>query len=155
MKKRSTTLLIGAFAITALLGACSDDKKSSGSTDTVYCGLITSYKAKANELDSVMSGTDAAAIKAAFTTMQGEVHALDANPPASIAKDVHLMTDTVDRMIAIFVKYDYDFTKLAGAPEYVKLAETMDGSAISEANEKLDAYSTGVCGLPPDTTLAS
>ena len=152
MKKRSTTLLIGAFAITALLGACSDDKKSSGSTDTVYCGLITSYKAKANELDSVMSGTEAAAIKAAFTTMQGEVHALDANPPASIAKDVHLMTDTVDRMIAIFVKYDYDFTKLAAAPEATELNTLIDSPDYKSAQSNLKAYSKDVCNIPDDTT---
>ena len=152
MKKISTTLLIGAFAAAALLGACSDDKKSGGSTDTEYCGLITSYKAKANELDSVMNGTDATAIKAAFTTMQGEVHALDANPPASIAKDVHLMTATVDRMIAIFDKYDYDFTKMSTAPEAAELNELIASTDYTTAQDHLKAYSKDTCGIADDTT---
>lgn len=149
MKHRTQILVIGAFAATALLGACSDDKKSSGggTSDAAYCAQIAGYKAKADELDAVMSGTDSAAIKDAFTTMQGMLHDLDKNPPASIAEDVHLMTDTADKMIDIFSKYDWDFTKLATAPEFEELSTLMNDEKYSTANDHLDTYTSETCGL--------
>lgn len=149
MKKRSTTLLLGVFAASALLGACGDDKKSGGgaTSDAAYCKKIESYKAKADELDSVMQGSDPAAIKGAFTTMQGMIHDLDKKPPASIAADVHTMTDAVDKIVTIFEKYDWDFNKLATAPEAADLSTIMDNDAVNTASDNLDTYTSDVCGL--------
>ena len=180
MKIRTYLMITGAFAVLVPLAACGGSSKSSGTTvagessattvagessattavdikprDNDYCSKVKEYNLKADALTGAMSSTNVAEVKAAFETMQVMIHDLDNDPPSEIADAVHTMREASDEIITIFQKYDYDFTKLAGAPEYVKLAETMDGSAISEANEKLDAYSTGVCGLPPDTTLAS
>lgn len=180
MKIRTYLMITGAFAVLVPLAACGGSSKSSATTvagessattvagessattavdikprDNDYCSKVKEYNLKADEIDSSMSSTNVADVKAAFESIQVMIHDLDKNPPTEIAEAVHAMREASDQLIAVFGKYDYDFTKLAGAPEYVKLAETMDSSAISEANEKLDNYSTSVCGLPPDTTLAS
>jgi len=180
VKIRTYLMITGAFAVLVPLAACGGSSKSSATTvagessattvagessattvvdikprDKDYCSKIKEYNAKSDELDSSMSSDDAAVLKDAFETMQVMIHDLDKNPPSEIAEAIHTMREASDQLIAVFGKYGYDFTKLMGAPEYVKLAETMDSSAISEASEKLDNYSTGVCGLPPDTTLAS
>ena len=180
MRIRTYLMISGALAVLVPLAACGGSSNSSGTTassdsgavtttseslatttvdieprDSDYCSKIKEYNARADELDSSMSSTNVADVKAAFESIQVMIHDLDKNPPSEIAEAVHTMREASDQLIAVFGKYDYDFTKLAGAPEYVKLAETMDSNAINEANEKLDNYSTSVCGLPPDTTLAS
>lgn len=170
MKNQATLMIIGALAVLSPLAACGGSSESNGTTttsvsgattavdikprDSDYCSKIKEYNSKADELDSSMSSTNVADVKAAFETMQVMIQDLDKDPPSEIAEAVHTMREASDQLIAVLGKYGYDYTKLAGAPEYAKLAETMDSSAINEANDKLDAYSTGVCGLPPDTTLA-
>ena len=182
MKIRTYLMITGAFAVLVPLAACGGSSTSSGTTvagdssattvagdssattvvdikprDKDYCSKIKEYNAKSDELDSPMSSDDAAVLGASFERMQVMIHDLDNNPPSEIAEAIHTMREASDQLIAVFQKYDYDFTKLMGAPEYVKLAETMDSGAmtVAEASKKLDAYATGVCGLPPDTTLAS
>ncbi|MDO8390919.1 MAG: hypothetical protein Q7V57_10550 [Actinomycetota bacterium] len=152
MNKRSTTLLLGAFAATALLGACSDDKKSSGgSSDAAYCAQIKDYKTTADSLDSVFDNPDSDGVKTAFTTMQAMIHDLDKNPPAKIASDVHAMTTAVDRIVAIFEQYDWDIIALSTAPEFAELSAELDGEAFTTASDNLEAYSVDVCGLPADS----
>ena len=153
MKKRSTTLLLSAVAMTALLGACGDDKKSSGgSSDAAYCTMIKAYKTKSDEMGSFMDSGDAKSLKTAFTTMQSMIHDLDKKAPSKLAADVHTMTGAVDKIVAIFAKYDWDVQKLAAAPDAAELSTTMNTPEVSSASERLDAYSTDVCKIAPDTT---
>jgi len=152
MKKRSTTLLLGAFAATALLGACGDDKKSGGgSSDAAYCAQIKEYRDTSDSLDAVFDDPDSEGVKNAFTTMQGMIHDLDKNPPAKIAKDVHTMTSAVDRIVAIFEQYEWDFVALSTAPEFAELQEQLGGEEFTTAGDNLEAYSVDVCGLPSES----
>ncbi len=180
MKIRTYLMIAGAVAAFAPLSACGASSTSSATTvvgesgsttvvgessattavdikprDNDYCSKVKEYRSNADALTSAMSSTNVADIKNAFETIQVMIHDLDNNPPSEIADAVHTMREASDEIITVFRKYDYDFTKLSGAPEYVELAKKIDGATISEANKKLDDYSTGVCGLPPDTTLAS
>jgi hypothetical protein len=173
-------MLVGTLAVLSPLAACGGSKSSTAESTTkaaatgdstaaapettatssdgngdTYCSKVAQYKTKADSMSAAMTSNNPADLKNAFETIQVMIHDLDTDPPADIAADVHTMRQVSDEIVAVFRKYDYDVTKLAGAPEYVKLAETMDSNAINEANEKLDNYSTSVCGLPPDTTLAS
>jgi len=151
MKKRSTTLLLGALAATALLGACGDDKKSGGSSDAAYCAQIKDYRATSDALDSTFENPTSASVETAFTTMQGMIHELDKNPPAAISADVHTMTAAVDRIVAIFEQYDWDLVALQTAPEYAELQQQLTGEEFSGASDRLEAYSMDVCGLPADS----
>ena len=100
-----------------------------------------------------MQSTDPKAIRKGFETILVMLHDLDKNPPSAIAADVHAVREVSDEVVSVFDKYDYDFTKLATAPEFEALSKKMDSAAINDSNKKLDAYSTDVCGLPPDTTV--
>lgn len=173
MTKRSTSLLLGAFAVTALLGACSDDKKSDGgaastgtapgigstspgtvTSDADYCSKLKAYRITRDEMGSIiMDSGDATATKNAFATEQSMLHDLDKNPPTEIAADVHTMTIALDKIISIFDKYDWDMQALSTAPENAEMTSTMDNA--DAAATRLDAYMTDVCGIPPDTTTGS
>lgn len=173
MKKRSTSLLLGAFAVTALLGACGDDKNSSGgaaptgtaagtgstspgtiTSDADYCSKLKAYRIKRDEMGSIiMNSGDATATKNAFATEQSMLHDLDKNAPTEIAADVHTMTSALDTIIAIFDKYDWDTQALATAPENAEMTSTMDNA--DAAATRVDTYMTDVCGIPPDTTTGS
>lgn len=153
--KRSTTMLIGALAATALFAACGDDDKKSsdggGTSDAAYCAQISEYRTTTDALDGVFDNPTAASVEDAFTTMQGMIHDLDQNPPSAIADDVHTMTDAVDRIVAIFEQYNWDFVALSTAPEFTELQETLEGEQFTAASDRLESYSIDVCGLPADS----
>lgn len=151
-------LVIGsAIALTGLLSlsACGGSKSSSadnggGSSDAAYCAKVAEYKDKSDTFDSVLDEGNPSGMRTAFETMQGLVHDLDKNPPASIAADVHAVRKGIDEVVAVFAKYDYDFTKLMAAPEFAELAQTMEGDALTAATDRLDKWGVDVCGFPPD-----
>ena len=147
--KRLTTLVLGAFAAATILGACGSDSGSSGGavSDKEFCGMIQAYKDKADSFDSAFTNNDPKAIEEAFTTMQGVLHDLDSAAPASVKKDLDTMLSTIDRMIEIFDKYDWDFTKLATAPEFEELSTDLNGEEMTAASDRLDAYSKDTCGI--------
>lgn len=173
-------MIVGTLAVLSPLAACGSSKSStaestttaaatgdstaaapettatsSGGNGDTYCSKVAQYKTKADSLSAAMTSNNPADLKNAFETIQVMIHDLDTDPPADIAADVHTMRQVSDEVVAVFRKYDYDVTKLSAAPEYAELSKKVDSDAISAANKKLDEYSTGVCGLPPDTTLAS
>ncbi len=152
--KRSISLLAGAVLAATVFVGCGDDAKSgSGSSTTTYCAKIAAYKAKSTELDSVFTGTpDSAKIEAAFTTMQLMVNDLKSDAPAEIKADVTTMSDAIDSVVKIFAQYDWDFVKLASAPEFATLQNDLAGADMSAASDRLEAYSTDTCGIASDTS---
>jgi hypothetical protein len=166
-------MIVGTLAVLTPLAACGGSSKSStsgassettvasdstsgsnsGTSDSEYCAKIKEYKAQSDALDAVMQSTDPKAIRKGFETILVMLHDLDKNPPSAIAADVHAVREVSDEVVSVFDKYDYDFTKLATAPEFEALSKKMDSAAINDSNKKLDAYSTDVCGLPPDSTV--
>jgi len=172
VKLRPSLMIVGALGVLVPLAACGSSNTSStstssaaasessttaassgGSSDSEYCTKVKNYKAQSDALDAVMKGTDPKAIRNGFETIQAMIHDLDKNPPSAIAADVHAVREVSDEVVSVFDKYDYDFTKLATAPEFEALSKKMDSAAINDSNKKLDAYSTDVCGLPPDSTV--
>lgn len=145
--QRTTTLLIGALATVTMLGACGDDSGGGAVSEKAFCGMIQDYKDKANSFDSAFTSNDPKEIETAFTTMQGVLHDLDDAAPSDVKKDLDVMLSTVDRMISIFDKYDWDFTKLATAPEFEELSADLDSQEMSDASDRLDAYSKDTCGI--------
>ena len=145
--QRTTTLLIGALATVTMLGACGDDSGGGAVSEKAFCGMIQDYKDKADSFDSAFDSTDPKDIENAFTTMQGVLHDLDDAAPAEVKEDLGVMVESVDRMIEIFDKYDWDFTKLATAPEFAELSAELEGQAMSDASDRLDAYSKDTCGI--------
>lgn len=164
MRKQLVTVAAGIIVSVGALTACGGGKSSSGSATTeasggtseaAYCAQVKEYKATADSFDAVMQSDNAADIRKGFEAMQDLVHKLDQNPPSSIAADVHSVRTLTDEIIAVFDKYDYDFTKLAAAPEFAELSKKMDGGELSAASDRLDKWGQDVCGIAPDTTAAS
>lgn len=151
---RSISLFAGAVLATTLFVGCGDDAKSgSGSSTATYCTKIAAYKAKSDELNSVFTGApDAAKIEDAFTTMQSMVHELKSNAPAAIKNDVTTMSTAIDSVVKIFAQYDWDFMKLASAPEFAKLQEELAGADMTAASGRLEAFSSDTCGIASDTS---
>lgn len=147
--KRSTTLLLGAALATTVLVACGDDDSTSGSSDADYCARIAAYRAEADGLDAVFASDtpDPAATEDAFTSMQTMVNDLQDGAPSEIADDVDTMAGAIDNVVTIFSKYDWDFTKLAAAPEFVQLQEDLSGPEMEAASTRLTEYSQSTCGI--------
>ena len=152
--KRSIALIAGGLLATTLFVGCGDDAKSgSGSSTADYCDKNAANKAKSDELDSVFTGTpDSAKIEEAFTTMQSMVSDLKSDAPAEIKQDVTTMSDAIDSVVKIFSQYDWDFTKLASAPEFATLQQDLQGSDMTAASDRLEAFSTDTCGIDPETS---
>lgn len=147
--RRITTLAIGAFAAVSLLAACGGDDSSNGGavSDEEFCTMIQNYKDKADSFDSAFNSDDPKDIETAFTTMQGILHDLDDAAPSGVKEDLGTMVGVIDRMIEIFDQYDWDFTKLAMAPEFEELSTQLDGDEMNAASDRLDQYSEEVCGI--------
>jgi len=152
--KRSISLLAAAVLATTLFVGCGDDAKSSSADSTAtYCAKIAAYKAKSDELDSVFTGTpDSAKVEDAFTTMQSMVNDLKSDAPAEIKNDVATMSGAIDSVVKIFSQYDWDFVKLASAPEFATLQEELAGEDMTAASGRLEAFSTDTCGIATDTS---
>ena len=150
--KRSTTVLAGALLAAAVLAGCGDDSKS-GSSSGDYCAKIQAYKDKSDELDVVFTDTpDSAAVENAFTTMQTMINDLKSDAPSEIKDDVAKMSSSIDSIVSIFSKYDWDFIALASAPEFAELQEQLSGPEMQAASDRLQTYSEAKCGIVDDTT---
>ncbi|HAN35296.1 MAG: hypothetical protein KAY11_11225 [Ilumatobacteraceae bacterium] len=153
--KRSSTLIVGALLATVAFTGCGDDDKSSGGSSGDYCARIAAYKAKSDELDVVFSDTpDPAKVEDAFVTMQTMISDMKNGAPAEIKADVITMSAAIDNVVAIFSKYDWDFTALAAAPDFAELQDQLAGADMQAASDRLEAYSTSVCGIASETTTA-
>lgn len=151
--KRSIALIAGGVLAASLIVGCGDDEKSGGSSTATYCAKIAAYKAKSDELDSVFSGTpDAAKVEEAFTTMQSMVHDLQSDAPAEIKQDVTTMSSAIDSVVTIFSQYNWDFVALASAPEFATLQDDLAGADMTAASDRLEAFSTGTCGIESETS---
>lgn len=152
--KRSIALIGGAVLATAVFVGCGDDAKSGSAGSTAaYCAKISAYKAKADELDSVFSGTpDPAKFEAAFTTMQTMVHDLKSDAPAQIKSDVTTMSGAIDSVVKIFSQYKWDATALTTAPEFATLQQDLQGANMTDASARLEAFSKDTCGIVSDTS---
>ena len=151
---RSISLIAGAALATTLIVGCGSGSKSgSGGSTAAYCAKIAAYTAKSDELDAVFSGTpDSAKIEDAFTTMQSMVHDLRSEAPAEIKGDVTTMSAAIDSVVKIFAQYDWDFVKLASAPEFATLQKDLQGADMSAASARLEAFSSDTCGIAPKTS---
>ena len=152
--KRSISLVAGAVLATTLFVGCGDDAKSGSSGSTAaYCAKIAAYKAKSDELSSVFTAApDSAKVKDAFTTMQSMINDLRSDAPAEIKTDVTTMSDAIDSVVKIFSQYDWDFVKLASAPEFATLQKDLQGADMSAASARLETFSSDTCGIASDTS---
>ena len=146
--KRITILIVGAVAAATILGACGGDSDGGGAvSETDFCGMIEDYKDKADSFDAAFTQDDPKAVEEAFTTMQGVLHDLESAAPSDVKADLDTMVTAVDRMIAIFDKYEWDFTQLAMAPEFGELSADLNSEEMASASDNLDAYSMDTCGI--------
>ena len=158
MKKQWITAVVGALVVVGSLTACGSSKSGSssgGASEADYCVQVKAYKDKADQFDAMFQNPEANSMKVAFETMQGILHDLDKNPPSTIAGDVHKVRGAIDQMIEVFTKYDYDFVKLATAPEFAELSKVIDGPEFKASTDRLDQWGVDTCGFPPDSTVAS
>jgi hypothetical protein len=152
--KRSLALITGALLAASVLASCGDDSKSGGGSGTDdYCARVVAYKAKADEFGAIFSGTpDAAKVEEAYTTMQSMLHGLESGAPDEIKADVTTMSTAIDSVVKIMAQYDWDLTALGTAPEMAELQQTLSGSEMNDASARLEAFSTGTCGIASDTS---
>lgn len=150
--RRITTIALGLTLVaTTALSACGDDSSKSGSAAS-YCDRIKAYKSTADSFDSVFDGTEAPKaddVKKAFTTMQTMVHDLQNGAPADIKADVDTMASTMDSVVTLFAKYDWDLTALSTSADMAALQEQLGGTEMQAVTERLDAYGETTCGIPP------
>ncbi|MGH9278488.1 MAG: hypothetical protein ACRD12_10355, partial [Acidimicrobiales bacterium] len=62
--------------------------------------------------------------------------------PAEIRADVKVLSDGLDRLIAVLAKYDYDSGRLAEAPDDLSSIDTPDFEA---AGARVEAYTQREC----------
>lgn len=150
---KTLTAVVGTLAAVALLGACGDDKKSSGGGND-YCARIVAFKAKSEAFNPDFANGTPEDLKAAFTGMANELHAMQDGAPAEIAADVKVEVDYIDAMIELLDKYNWDVTASMSDEDYQRLGEINSDTAVSDANDHLKAYSEETCGIPSGTTSA-
>ena len=144
MNKRLTTLVIGTFAASALLGACGDDEKSSGTDD--YCARITKFKSDADSYNMDFGTATPDELEAGFTAMVESLKSLQDGAPASIAADVKLEVQATEQMIEIFAAYEWDGAALMSDADNQKLQELMTSDALATANDRLEQFYADECG---------
>lgn len=153
--RRITTLAIGlTLAATTALSACGDDSSKSGDSTASYCDRIKAYKDAGDSFDSVLAGNEvpkAADVEKAYTTMQSMVHDLQDGAPAEIKADVDTMAATMDSIVVLFAKYDWDLMALSTSPDMASLQEQLDGEEMQAVSDRLSAYSETTCGIPSES----
>lgn len=152
--RRITTIALGLTLVaTTALSACGDGSKSGGSAAS-YCDRIKAYKSTADSFDSVFAGTEAPTAedaKKAFTTMQAMVHDLQSGAPAEIKADVDTMAQTIDSVVSLFAKYDWDLTALGTSADMAALQAQLGGTEMQAVSDRLDAYGETTCGIPAES----
>ena len=143
MNKRLTTLVIGTFAATALLGACGDDKKSSSTAD--YCARITKFKTDADTYNMDFTSATPEELETGFNAMLNALKDLPNGAPASIAADVKTEVAATEAMVAIFASYGWDGTATMSDADNQKLQGLMTDPELEAANTRLDDYYANTC----------
>lgn len=152
--RRITTIALGLTLVaTTALAACGDDSSSGGSAAS-YCDRIKAYKTTSDSFDSVFSGNEvpkAEDVEKAFTTMQTMVNDLKEGAPAEIKADVDTMATTIDSVVTLFAKYEWDLMAISASPDMAALQEQLGGEEMNAVSDRLDAYSENTCGIPSES----
>ncbi|MGH9280616.1 MAG: hypothetical protein ACRD12_21305, partial [Acidimicrobiales bacterium] len=82
-----------------------------GGSAQSYCALSRSYLQQYEKLDTPQG------IRQVYEDAARDIHAALAVAPAEIRADVKVLSDGLDRLIAVLAKYDYDSGRLAEAPD--------------------------------------
>ena len=143
MTKRLTTVVIGTFVATALLGACGDDEKSSGTDD--YCARITKFKSDADSYNMNFDTSTPDELEAGFTGMLNALKGLQDGAPASIAADVKVEVEATQQMMDIFAAYEWDGSATMSAEDNQKLQNIMSSEDLIAANDRLEQYYDDEC----------
>lgn len=107
----------------------------SGSAQS-YCALSRSYLQQYEKLDTPQG------IRQVYEDAARDIHAALAVAPAEIRADVKVLSDGLDRLIAVLAKYDYDSGRLAEAPDDLSSIDTPDFEA---AGARVEAYTQREC----------
>jgi hypothetical protein len=148
------------------LAGCGDDDSSTatdkvtttvegGDTDTTkvdfsgkgsgdFCKLFRDYTAKAATSPDL---TSKEAVKTQFEGLGTAVDELEKQAPAEIKADVKITATAFGKLIAALAAVDYDFTKVDQAA-----VSDISSPDVQAAGERLQQYSTDVCGIAPVTT---
>jgi uncharacterized Zn finger protein len=158
MSKRVLGATVGVLAVLGVMTACGDSKSSGSSgssSDAEFCAKVKAYRDQEDDFDQVMEEADAAGMKTMFNKMQDILQDLDDDAPAVIAADIRTVREVTDKLVEVFDKYDYDFVRLAAAPEFAELSEVMDGDKLTKATERLDKWGVETCGFEPEPASGS
>jgi hypothetical protein len=147
-----------ALALTLSLSSCSGDDEplpaASGDPTTPtttqsftgaggggFCDLVRDQSSLDYTALSEASPDETRVIYESFRSVVRDM--VKAAPP-EISADVQLISDAYDTMYDEYEKVDYQFDRLP--PD---LAQALDGPAVIQATERLDAYAAEVCGIDP------
>jgi hypothetical protein len=133
-------------------GSAPSDSSGSATVDTDFSGEgseeVCSYARDIQQSD-ILNGSDLN--KEQFEKFEEVIQNFEEKAPAEIKGDVQTFQKTIVALKAIYEKYDYDATKLAGAatsdPEVSKVVASMSEPEFEQASTRLDAYFQQVCGI--------
>jgi hypothetical protein len=159
-------LMLTGAAVAALVTftACGSKSSSSSGSGGSWCEKARTTDKAMNALDpGKASGPDG--VKTMFLDAQSALSDLAKGAPSAIKADLSKMTSTIDSMVSIMKKYDYDLTKVAADADFTKL---MGDATIQTSSDNISKYLKDNCGISdtsvagsdttmaaPDTTMAN
>jgi hypothetical protein len=128
----------------------------SGSGDNEFCRKARAFQG--SDLADALSGEGD--LKGTMQTAKSAIEDLKASAPAEIKGDVSTLADAIDKLDAIYAKYDYDQTKLLAAaqkdPSVVQdVTEAVSDPKFEAAATRLAAYGSQVCGIEDSSTTSA
>jgi hypothetical protein len=80
--------------------------------------------------------------------VQAALGRLQSAAPSEIKGDVDTVAAGIEKLAAVFAKYDYDPAKLAQASaDFAEFTSAIQDPAFAAAGERLGAYFQQVCGI--------
>lgn len=145
---RLRTLALVPLLPVALV-ACGGEK---GGADGEYCALIREYEDNNADFGSVFSDPSATpeTVKTGIDALLDAIGSLRDAAPDDVKADVDAVAGTIEQMAGLLEKYDYNFEALAASDDVAELQAVFDSDEVAAAGERLDAYTTQVCGVTGD-----
>lgn len=136
--------LIGTVAAAGavVLAACSTSGGTPGggpapqASVESYCRLSRSYFRQYDKLESPQD------VRQVYEDAARDVHAMLVAAPPEIRADVKVLSDGLDRVIAVLARYGYDGDRLAQAPEDLSGVATPEFDA---AAQRVQAFTDREC----------
>ncbi|CAB4810525.1 MAG: hypothetical protein F2735_07635 [Actinobacteria bacterium] len=117
-----------------------------------FCTLIIAFR-KANEtLGNDLAATDAEQSKAAMKLLIGQLKTLVERAPADIKSDLETANKFMVQFDALMAAHDYDTSGISEDPTLQADLKNLNSADVTGALDRIAAYTTTDCVLPPTPT---